>query len=268
MARLHPHQGRRRDRGDAAARDHQGVRGADPRHRRAGHGRDGQGPPRRLPGGRRRGALRACRRATTGSCAARPGVQVDAVATDGKRRTLFTTKPVAGTPLRLTLQPRLQLLAERILADVGPASAIVAVRPSTGAVVAAANGPGTTATTTRPTAASPLARRSRPWARWRCSGTARRRRHRWSARPASTSTARCSPTTASTRRRPTAGSRWPPRWPTPATPPTSTSAASSARTTSSTPPPRSGWGSTTTWASRRTSATSCRPPPRRPRPPT
>ncbi|MFZ2016564.1 MAG: penicillin-binding transpeptidase domain-containing protein [Nocardioides sp.] len=71
-----------------------------------------------------------------------PGVQVDAVATDGKRRTLFTTKPVAGTPLRLTLQPRLQLLAERILANVGPASAIVAVRPSTGAVVAAANGPG------------------------------------------------------------------------------------------------------------------------------
>ncbi len=71
-----------------------------------------------------------------------PGVQVAAVAADGKRRTLFTTEPVAGTPLHLTLQPRLQLLAERILSDVGPASAIVAVRPSTGAIVAAANGPG------------------------------------------------------------------------------------------------------------------------------
>jgi len=71
-----------------------------------------------------------------------PGVQVDSVASDGKRTKVFATKPVNGTPLRLTLEPRLQLLAERILAGVGPASAIVAVRPSTGAIVAAANGPG------------------------------------------------------------------------------------------------------------------------------
>jgi cell division protein FtsI/penicillin-binding protein 2 len=35
------------------------------------------------------------------------------------------------------------MLAEQILADVGPASAIVAIRPSTGAILAAANGPGT-----------------------------------------------------------------------------------------------------------------------------
>ena len=50
MQRLHPDQGRRRDRRRAAARHHQGVRGPDPGHRRAGHGRDDQGPPRRLPG--------------------------------------------------------------------------------------------------------------------------------------------------------------------------------------------------------------------------
>jgi cell division protein FtsI/penicillin-binding protein 2 len=44
-------------------------------------------------------------------------------------------------------------LAERVLSDVGPASALVAVRPSTGAVLAAASGPGSnglsTATTGR-----------------------------------------------------------------------------------------------------------------------
>ena len=71
-----------------------------------------------------------------------PGVQVDSVAADGTRTKLFATKPVRRQPLRLTLEPRLQLLAERILANVGPASAIVAIRPSTGAIVAAANGPG------------------------------------------------------------------------------------------------------------------------------
>ena len=71
-----------------------------------------------------------------------PGVRVDAVAADGTRTKLFANRPADGKPLRLTLEPRLQLLAERILAGVGPASAIVAIRPSTGAIVAAANGPG------------------------------------------------------------------------------------------------------------------------------
>jgi cell division protein FtsI/penicillin-binding protein 2 len=73
----------------------------------------------------------------------KPGVQVDAVASDGKRHTLFKTAPVDGTPLRLTMVPRLQMLAEHILSTVGPASAIVAIRPSTGAILAVANGPGT-----------------------------------------------------------------------------------------------------------------------------
>ncbi len=83
-----------------------------------------------------------------------PGVVVDAVATDeedgadaaddmeDKERELFRFDPVPGTPLRLTLDQRLQRSAEQILADVAPASALVAVRPSTGAVLAAANGPG------------------------------------------------------------------------------------------------------------------------------
>ncbi|TDD66737.1 penicillin-binding protein [Jiangella aurantiaca] len=55
---------------------------------------------------------------------------------------LFEREPVAGTPLTTTLDIDLQTRAESILADVGPASAIVAVQPSTGAVLAAASGPG------------------------------------------------------------------------------------------------------------------------------
>ena len=71
-----------------------------------------------------------------------PGVVVSAVGSKGDDRQLFKSQAVGGTPLHLTLEPRLQLLAERILSDVGPASAIVAIRPSSGAIVAAANGPG------------------------------------------------------------------------------------------------------------------------------
>lgn len=57
--------------------------------------------------------------------------------------TVFEAKPVAGKDLRLTLNVFLQELAEKLLDDTKPASAIVAIRPSTGEVLAAANGPGT-----------------------------------------------------------------------------------------------------------------------------
>lgn len=56
--------------------------------------------------------------------------------------TVFEAKPADGKDLRLTLNVYLQQLAEKTLADTKPASAIVAIRPSTGAIVAAANGPG------------------------------------------------------------------------------------------------------------------------------
>ena len=72
-----------------------------------------------------------------------PGVSVVATASDDRQRVLFSEKPVKGTPLRLTLDARLQSAAERLLAPVGPASALVAIRPSSGEIVAAANGPGT-----------------------------------------------------------------------------------------------------------------------------
>lgn len=58
------------------------------------------------------------------------------------RRVLFVVNVKPGDPLKTTLDPRLQQLAEDTLSGVGPASAIVALRPSTGAVLAAASGPG------------------------------------------------------------------------------------------------------------------------------
>ena len=58
------------------------------------------------------------------------------------RRVLFETGMKPGTALKTTLDPKLQQLAEDVLAKVGPASAIVALRPSSGAVLAAASGPG------------------------------------------------------------------------------------------------------------------------------
>ncbi|GAA4123859.1 penicillin-binding transpeptidase domain-containing protein [Nocardioides fonticola] len=81
-----------------------------------------------------------------------PGAVVDAVVpADGgdadspgnaERRELTRIEPTNGTALRLSLDESLQSLAERVLAEVGPPSALVAIRPSTGAVLAAANGPG------------------------------------------------------------------------------------------------------------------------------
>jgi len=49
---------------------------------------------------------------------------------------------VPGKPLTTTLNVGLQKLAEKTLAGTKPASALVAIRPSTGAIVAAANGTG------------------------------------------------------------------------------------------------------------------------------
>ena len=61
---------------------------------------------------------------------------------DEHLRELFRVDPVDGTPLETTLDVALQEHAEKVLEDVGPASAIVAVRPSSGEVLAAASGPG------------------------------------------------------------------------------------------------------------------------------
>ena len=71
-----------------------------------------------------------------------PGVAVRAVTRSGDPRELFATRPTPGEPLRTTLDPALQTLAEKVLSGTGPASALVAIRPSDGDLLAAASGPG------------------------------------------------------------------------------------------------------------------------------
>lgn len=64
-------------------------------------------------------------------------------------RTLFSTDPQPGEPLRLTLDATVQTAAEGVLAgQVEGASALVAIRPSTGEIVAVASGPGGDGTST------------------------------------------------------------------------------------------------------------------------
>ena len=71
-----------------------------------------------------------------------PGVIVEAVSEGSQPRQLFTSEPRAGKALRTTIDAKLQGSADKILADVKPASAIVAIRPSSGKIVAMASGPG------------------------------------------------------------------------------------------------------------------------------
>ncbi len=73
------------------------------------------------------------------------GLVVTARAEDGTERRLFRVPPEAGRALRLSLDERLQEEAEAALDDLGEAgggSALVAIRPSDGAIRAAASGPG------------------------------------------------------------------------------------------------------------------------------
>lgn len=73
----------------------------------------------------------------------RPGMLVQAVGDrSDKQRELFRSEPVPGKPLHISLDEALQTEAERALSQVKPASALVAIRPSTGEILAAANGPG------------------------------------------------------------------------------------------------------------------------------
>lgn len=71
-----------------------------------------------------------------------PGFRVLAVSGDGTTRELFRVEPVAGEPLRLSLDVPLQTRAERVVAGATAPTALVAVRPSDGAVLAAATGAG------------------------------------------------------------------------------------------------------------------------------
>lgn len=72
-----------------------------------------------------------------------PGTLIEAVDADGTRRELFEVEPTRGTPLRITMAADLQRAAEAALADTGPPAALVAIRPSDGHILAAANNEAT-----------------------------------------------------------------------------------------------------------------------------
>ncbi|WP_294566614.1 penicillin-binding transpeptidase domain-containing protein [uncultured Arthrobacter sp.] len=74
-----------------------------------------------------------------------PGIMITGLIGEGdalRSQTLFTKPPVDGKPLATTLDAKLQTLAENTLAEEPSASSIVAIRPSTGEILTAANGPG------------------------------------------------------------------------------------------------------------------------------
>jgi cell division protein FtsI/penicillin-binding protein 2 len=76
-----------------------------------------------------------------------PGVVVAAKGTDAggqpTSRTLFSRPPVPGANLTTTLDRQAQDAAEATLAGLAGAASLVAIRPSTGEIVAAANSPAT-----------------------------------------------------------------------------------------------------------------------------
>lgn len=79
---------------------------------------------------------------TSGSSAIPSPTPSTSTSTSPKPVSLFEVKPTAGKPLTTTLNIDLQKLAESTLAETKPASALVVIQPSTGAILAAANGPG------------------------------------------------------------------------------------------------------------------------------
>lgn len=124
------------------------------------------------------------------------GIAVEVVPADGDPEVVFERDASPGQPVTTTLDVDLQLPAESVLADVGPASALVAVQPSTGNVVAAATGLGgdgyaTLASTRR----DPL---SRSFLRSRCCARESPRTRSWPAprpRPWTASASRTTTTT-------------------------------------------------------------------------
>ncbi|MHA7261718.1 penicillin-binding transpeptidase domain-containing protein [Arthrobacter sp. TMN-37] len=74
-----------------------------------------------------------------------PGIMITGLIGEGdalRSQTLFAKSPVNGKALATTLDVDLQALAENTLAEEPSASSIVAIRPSTGEILTAANGPG------------------------------------------------------------------------------------------------------------------------------
>ncbi|HKT00976.1 MAG TPA: penicillin-binding transpeptidase domain-containing protein [Rugosimonospora sp.] len=84
-------------------------------------------------------------RGTSGIAVVVPGQGKDASGNPNPDRTLFHTDPVAGQPIKTTLDPKTEQAAEAALVGQANPAAIVAVRVSDGHILALANGPGASA---------------------------------------------------------------------------------------------------------------------------
>ncbi|MCQ9165590.1 MULTISPECIES: penicillin-binding transpeptidase domain-containing protein [unclassified Arthrobacter] len=79
--------------------------------------------------------------AATPTATPTPGAGAPAAGPAAAAKELFTQAPINGRDVKTTLVPALQTAAEDALADVKTPSSIVIMKPSTGAILAAANGP-------------------------------------------------------------------------------------------------------------------------------
>ena len=223
------------------------------RPRPRAHRRSGTRPPTtRAPTTSARSAS-SC--PTSASCTARPGVEEVEVDAGGRAvRTLSRTPPIAGNDLRLSLDIRLQEVAEAAFGD--RRGALVAIEPATGDVLAFVSRPGfdpnlfvdgidagelgaaqrfAGQAAAQPPAARRLSARarrsSRSW-RWARSPRASARRRRRSSTPASSRSPARRTASATTSRAATAPSTCTSRSSCPATP---TTTCSPTRPTSTTP---------------------------------
>jgi cell division protein FtsI/penicillin-binding protein 2 len=90
--------------------------------------------------------LSGLQRAYEAQLAGKPGGSIELVDTESgeQKAELFRIEPVPGEPLQTTLDPFAQEAAERAVEGQSKPTSVVAVRASTGEILAAANGPGIT----------------------------------------------------------------------------------------------------------------------------
>lgn len=122
--------------GTVVAGDQVGLSGLQRRYDAAMRGTPGV-TVRRVPTSRNRDSRSGASGSPTGTPPAPPSTPAPT-----SREMAFEVKPVSGRNLATTLNVSSQRLAERTLRTTKPAAALVAIRPSTGAVIAAANNAG------------------------------------------------------------------------------------------------------------------------------
>ncbi len=83
-------------------------------------------------------------RGTDGVAVVMPGVGTDPDGSPNPPTTLFKVDPVPGRPIRTTLRPRAQEAADAAVQKQSKEAAFIAMKISTGEIIAVANGPGAT----------------------------------------------------------------------------------------------------------------------------